>query len=191
MGLGHPGECPGSSWPGGHIGHVHDLHRGVHHVVVGIQGEVEAGDVPAAVPDATDDGVALLLIDHHMVVGHLEHVDLRVVVQDLLDLLRKTLKLGNKILITPLGNTSAHQRKLNGKAIAGNQLSAVGFRCGNCNLRTGKGIKYIICFPGNGASHHIDNSKGFQPLLFCKTECCKAVCRLSGLADDNDQTFWI
>ena len=118
-------------------------------------------------------------------------LDPLLVVQDLLDLLRKTLKLGDKILITPLGNTSAHQRKLNGKAIAGDQLGAVGFRCGNCDLRTGKGIKYIICFPGNGASHHIDNSKGFQPLLFRKTECCKTVCSLAGLADHNHKTVGI
>ena len=69
---------------GSHAGHVHDLHGGGGDVVIGVQSQVKAGNVPAAVAHAADDHVALLLIDHHMVVGHLEHVDLRVVVQDLL-----------------------------------------------------------------------------------------------------------
>jgi len=53
-------------------------------MVVLIQREVKAGDVTAAVAHAADDGIALRLTDHHMVVGHLEHVDLGVIVQDLL-----------------------------------------------------------------------------------------------------------
>ena len=83
MGLGHQGDVP-DLLAGGDVGHVHDLHGGVHHVVVLVQGEVEAGDVTAAVAHAADDHVALLLVDYHVVVGHLEDVDLRVVVQDLL-----------------------------------------------------------------------------------------------------------
>ena len=83
MGLGHQGDLP-ELLAGGHAGHIHNLHRAVNDLIVGVQGQIKAGDVPAAVAHAADDGGALLLVDHHVVVGHLEHVDLRVVVQNLL-----------------------------------------------------------------------------------------------------------
>ena len=38
---------------------------------------------------------------------------------------------------------------------------------------------------------YIYNTKCLNSHLLRFAECCKAVCRLSGLADDNDQTFWI
>ena len=79
MGLGHQGDVP-DLLAGLHALHVHDGDGAFHHIVVSVQGQVKAGDLPAAVADAANDGVPLLLIDGDMVVGHLEHVDLRVVI---------------------------------------------------------------------------------------------------------------
>ncbi len=69
---------------GGHTGHIHDLHRGVHDVLVGVQRQIETGDVTAAVAHTTDDHIALFLLDDHMVVCHLQDIHFRVVVEDLL-----------------------------------------------------------------------------------------------------------
>ena len=83
MGLGHQGDGA-DLLAGSDAVHVHDLHSGGDDIVVGVQSQVEAGDVTAAVAGAADDGGALLVLDHRVVVGHLEHVDLRVIVQNLL-----------------------------------------------------------------------------------------------------------
>ena len=81
MGLLNEGQVP-EGLAGLHVGHVHDGDGGGGHVLVGVYGHVEAGDIPSAVAYAAHRGAALRLVDHSVIVGHLEHVHLRVVLQD-------------------------------------------------------------------------------------------------------------
>ena len=120
-----------------------------------------------------------------------EPLDSLFICNNLTDLIRNCLQLFNISCILFFRNLSTNLCKLNCKCISCDQLCAVSFCCSYRNLRSCQCIEYVVCFSCDRRSDHIYNTKCLNSLLLRFAECCKAICRLSGLADDNDQTFWI
>ena len=82
MGLGHHGDLP-DLLAGLVVGHVNDGDGAAGDVAVLVQGQIVTGDLPGGVAHAGDGHFALLVVDGDMDMGHLEHVHLGVVLQDL------------------------------------------------------------------------------------------------------------
>ena len=70
-------------------------------------------------------------------------------------------------------------------------MCAVCFRSCNGNLRTCKCVEYIVCFTRDGGTDYVDNSHCADAFFFAKAQCRKAVCGLTGLADDHCQSLLI
>ena len=88
------------------------------------------------------------------------------IIQNLLDLGRYGLEFPDIAFILFLGNRSSDLRKLDCQHISRDQLGAVCLGGSNGNLRSGKSIEYIVCFPGNRRTYHIYNSQGTDTHLF-------------------------
>ena len=74
---------------------------------------------------------------------------------------------------------SVNPCKLYCQDVCYNELGAVGFRRGNCYLRTRMRVKHKLGLPGNGTSEHIDNGQCVRSLACGLPEGGKAVSRLS------------
>ena len=49
----------------------------------------------------------------------------------------------------------------------------------------------MICFSGDGRPDHIYDGQRSDAFLLCLTQGCQRICRLAGLADDNDQVILV
>ena len=71
------------------------------------------------------------------------------------------------------------------------ELCGICFGGGYGDLRSCPGIHDAVCFSGDGASYHIDDSQCRDALLLCFTKGCQGIGGFSGLADDDDQIIFL
>ena len=120
-----------------------------------------------------------------------EPLNTLLVINDPLNLVRQSFKFFNICRVLFLGNRTFYFCKLNSQRIGRNQLCTVCFCCCNRDLRTCKCIEDIVCFTRNRGTNHIYNAKCTDVVFFAETQCCKTVCSLTGLADNDCQRFRI
>ena len=112
-------------------------------------------------------------------------LDSFLVLQRVLDLVRKRADFFNQCSFLLLINRTLCSRKCYGKNIACNKLCAVGLGCGNCDLRSRKRIQDVICLSCNGRAHYIDDCQSLHSIGFGKAKCRQRICSLSGLTDND------
>ena len=116
-----------------------------------------------------------------------EPLDTLLVIQRLLYLLRECAKLFDQGCIPFLRDHILHLCRLDRQQIHCDQLGTVCLCRGNRDLRACISIKNIITFSRNAGTHYVHDTKYRNLAFFRKAECCKAVCRLTGLRDDHNQ----
>ena len=113
------------------------------------------------------------------------------VINDSLDFLRKSLKFFDVACVLLLCDLLSYQGELDCQYIRCHHLCTVSFGCCNRNFRSRKCIEYIICLTGNRRSHNIYDRKRSDSMILTQSQCCKAVCGLSGLTDHDRQCMRI